>query len=71
MACFQSVLRWGTLMSASSWAFDLIELKSDDLRRNRLRSGRRRSLGCFSRAEDGINAHLAQPLVFQLGPEGS
>jgi bifunctional non-homologous end joining protein LigD len=78
-ACFELIRRWDTDGSVFMWAFDLIELNGDDLRRNPLEVRKDTLASVLSRAEMGIrlNEHLEHkdgPLVFwhacKLGLEG-
>jgi len=81
IACFELIRRWDTDESVFMWAFDLIELSGDDLRRNPLRVRKETLAMLLSRSRDGLgirfNEHLEHDdgaLVFRhackLGLEG-
>jgi bifunctional non-homologous end joining protein LigD len=79
IACFELIRRWDTDESVFMWAFDLIELNGDDLRRDQLEVRKERLGAVLSWAGRGIrlNEHLEHedgPLVFchacKLGLEG-
>jgi bifunctional non-homologous end joining protein LigD len=79
IACFELIRRWDSDHSVFMWAFDLIELDGDDLRREPLSARKGTLERLIVRAGSGIrfNEHLEEedgPLVFQhackLGLEG-
>jgi bifunctional non-homologous end joining protein LigD len=79
IACFELIRRWDADASVFMWAFDLIELNGDDLRRDPLGVRKETLASVLSGAATGIrlNEHLEHkdgPLVFyhacKLGLEG-
>jgi ATP-dependent DNA ligase len=78
IAMFELIRRWDTDESVFMWAFDLLELNGDDLRRDPLAVRKATLLDVLARAAPGIrfNEHLEEdgPIVFKhackLGLEG-
>ena len=79
IACFEMIRRWDADESVFMWAFDLIELDGDDLRREPLEVRKATLASLLARAAPGtrFNEHLDAedgPLVFahacKLGLEG-
>jgi bifunctional non-homologous end joining protein LigD len=79
IACFELIRRWNTDETVFMWAFDLIELNGDDLRRDPLVVRKATLASVVARAAPGLrlNEHLDEedgPLVFEhackMGLEG-
>ena len=79
IACFEMIRRWDADESVFMWAFDLVELDGDDLRREPLEVRKATLASLLARAAPGtrFNEHLDAedgPLVFahacKLGLEG-
>src|SRR3954471_3395270 len=60
VACFEMIRRWDSDERVFMWAFDLIELDGDDLRRNPIEARKETLAGMLFRATPGIrfNEHL-------------
>ena len=68
IACFELIRRWDTDETVFMWAFNLIELNGDDLRREPLEVRKKTLAVTLSRAAPGIrfNEHIEEdgPTVF-------